>query len=75
MLDKKEGPCRMKVANIRYYFDKQAKQCLSFEYGGCRGKFDSFPQTVKTTKTFENILKVMKTISRLKKNVREYARR
>lgn len=38
MLEKKPGPCRMAVANIRYYYDKEAKKCLPFQYGGCRGR-------------------------------------
>jgi hypothetical protein len=37
MLDKKPGPCRMAISNVKYYFDKNMKKCLPFEYGGCRG--------------------------------------
>ncbi|XP_026316272.1 papilin-like isoform X3 [Hyposmocoma kahamanoa] len=34
------GPCR--AAFPRYYWDTQAKDCLKFTYGGCRGNENNF---------------------------------
>ena len=39
MLDKKPGPCRMTVNNTRYYYDRNMKKCLPFEYGGEKSSF------------------------------------
>ncbi len=50
-LEMSPGPCRMTKSNIKYYFDKKKKQCLSFEYGGCRGNennFDTFEKCETT---------------------------
>ncbi|CAF0721201.1 unnamed protein product, partial [Brachionus calyciflorus] len=50
-LEKKPGPCRMAVKNIKYYYDKDAKQCLPFDYGGCRGNENNFDEIEKCVKT------------------------
>ncbi|VUZ46679.1 unnamed protein product [Hymenolepis diminuta] len=39
-LPKKEGPCRGR--NPRFYYDSASKQCLKFNYGGCRGNENNF---------------------------------
>lgn len=33
-LEKKKGPCRMTVPNVRFYFDNQRMKCMPFDYGG-----------------------------------------
>ncbi|VDI40372.1 Kunitz-type protease inhibitor 1 [Mytilus galloprovincialis] len=40
ILPKDPGPCRGIYA--RYYYDSNAKTCLEFEYGGCRGNGNRF---------------------------------
>lgn len=40
----------MAIQNIKYYYDTNAKRCLPFNYGGCRGNENNFESSEKCEK-------------------------
>lgn len=40
----------MAIQNIKYYYDSNAKRCLPFNYGGCRGNENNFESSEKCEK-------------------------
>jgi hypothetical protein len=45
LLPKMTGPCQS--ASIRYYYDRDKKECQQFRYGGCNGNANNYETNEK----------------------------
>ncbi|XP_050528826.1 spondin-1 [Daktulosphaira vitifoliae] len=50
-MDKNEGACNLET--VRYYYDRNSRNCLPFKYRGCRGNENNF----KNAKECRNVCK------------------
>ncbi|CAF3650742.1 unnamed protein product [Adineta steineri] len=49
LLPKMTGPCQS--ASVRYYYDREKKECQEFRYGGCNGNANNYPTVEKCQST------------------------
>ena len=63
-LEKRPGPCRMTVPNIRFFFDKRTMKCAPFDYGGCRGNENNFESLDKCERTCRPMNQISEETSR-----------
>ncbi len=49
LLPKMTGPCQS--SSIRYYYDREKKECQQFHYGGCNGNANNYDTIEKCQST------------------------